>query len=308
VTAVVAIGECMLELVRVGAGWQLNYAGDTFNTAITLRRLGVPVAYLTALGADPFSQEMRAGWQREGIDVSMVLTDPTRLPGLYAIRTDAAGERSFYYWRERSAVRRLFELEGVEDAMARIADSRLLYLSGITLSIFQPPQRERLLEIAGAVRSGGGQVVFDPNYRVAGWPDALVARAEFQAFAALASIVMPTFADEALLFGDATPERTVERYRHWGAQEVVVKLAARGCLVATPEQNEYVAPSMAVTALDSSGAGDAFNAAYLAARLAGRGVSEAARVGNLLAGEVVRYSGAVLPIERLAPLKSLMEF
>jgi 2-dehydro-3-deoxygluconokinase len=308
VTPVVAIGECMLELVSIGDGWQLNYAGDTFNTAITLRRLGVPVAYLTALGTDPFSQEMRAGWQREGIDVSMVLTDPTRLPGLYAIRTDAEGERSFYYWRERSAVRRLFELEGVGDAIARIPDSRLLYLSGITLSIFQQPQRERLLQIAGGVRARGGQVVFDPNYRVAGWPDAVVARAAFETFAAVASIVMPTFADEALLFGDATPERTVERYRHWGAEEVVVKLAARGCLVGTREQNEQVSPSDVVIAVDTTGAGDAFNAAYLAARLAGRGVSEAARAGNLLAGEVVRYPGAILPIERLAPLKSLMEF
>src|ERR1700693_4602530 len=103
----IAIGECMLELVWVGDRWQLNHAGDAFNTALTLRRLGVPVAFLSALGADPFSLAMRAGWLREQIDTSMVLTDPSRLPGLYAIRTDADGERSFYYWRERSAVRRL---------------------------------------------------------------------------------------------------------------------------------------------------------------------------------------------------------
>ena len=94
----------MLELVRIGDGWQLNHAGDTFNTALTLQRLGVPVAYLSALGTDTFSREMRAGWQREGLDVSLVLTDPTRLAGLYAIRTDAAGERTFYYWREPSTV------------------------------------------------------------------------------------------------------------------------------------------------------------------------------------------------------------
>jgi 2-dehydro-3-deoxygluconokinase len=305
---VVAIGECMLELVRVGDGWQLNHAGDTFNTALTLQRLGVPVAYLSALGTDPFSCEMRAGWQREGLDVSLVLTDPTRLPGLYAIRTGAAGERTFYYWRERAAVRRLFELDGVEAAIARLRTARVLYLSGITLSLFEPAERARLIDIAAGVRASGGTVVFDPNYRPAGWHDPDEARAALQACAAAASIVLPTFADEALLFGDASPEDSVTRYRHWGADEVVVKLAARGCLVAARDQQLQVASAVSVTALDTSGAGDAFNAAYLAARLAGRGASEAARAGNLLAGEVVRWPGAILPHERVTALRPLMGF
>jgi 2-dehydro-3-deoxygluconokinase len=308
VSALVAIGECMLELVRVGDVWQLNHAGDTFNTALTLQRLGMPVAYLSALGTDPFSREMRAGWQREGIDVSLVLTDPTRLPGLYAIRTDAAGERAFYYWRERSAVRRLFELDGIEAAIARVRTARVLYLSGITLSLFEHPERVRLIDIAAGVRAAGGTVVFDPNYRPAGWRDPRDARSAFQACAATASIVLPTFADEALLFNDPTPEDSVTRYRHWGADEVVVKLAARGCLVATRDEQLQVAPAASVTALDTSGAGDAFNAAYLAARLTGRSASEAARVGNLLAGEVVRYPGALLSSERMAALRPLMGF
>jgi 2-dehydro-3-deoxygluconokinase len=306
--AVIAIGECMLELVRVGDDWRVNHAGDVFNTALTMRRLGVPVAFLSALGADPFSVEMRAAWLREQIDTTMVLTDPTRLPGLYAIRTDADGERSFYYWRERSAARRLFELPGIEAAIARACDARLLYLSGITLSLFQDPERARLVEIARAVRARGGRVVFDPNYRAAAWPEQRVARAVFEALAAAASIVLPTFADENLLFGDATAEHTVQRYQALGAEEVVVKLAARGCLVATAAQCEYLAPLGAVTPVDTSGAGDAFNAAYLTARLAGRSASEAARAGNMLAREVVRHPGAILPLERTTALKSLMGF
>jgi 2-dehydro-3-deoxygluconokinase len=306
--AVVAIGECMLELVRAGDDWRLNHAGDVFNTALSMRRLGVPVAFLSALGADPFSVEMRAAWLREQLDITLVLTDPTRLPGLYAIRTDADGERSFYYWRERSAARRLFELPGIEAAIARACDARLLYLSGITLSLFRDRERTRLVEIARAVRARGGRVVFDPNYRTAGWPEPRVARSVFEALAGAASIVLPTFTDENLLFGDATAERTVQRYQALGAEEVVVKLAARGCLVATVTQCEYLAAAGTVTPLDTSGAGDAFNAAYLAARLSGRSASEAARAGNMLAGEVVRYPGAILPLERITALKSLMGF
>ena len=162
---VIAIGECMLELTSDADRWQLGYAGDVFNTALYLSRLGVPTAFMTALGADAFSQELRAEWQADGLDTSMVLTDPSRLPGLYAVRNDADGERHFYYWREHSAARQLFTLPGIEAAVARAGAARQLYLSGITLSLFSLPDRARLNDIAAAVRAGQGQVIFDPNYR-----------------------------------------------------------------------------------------------------------------------------------------------
>ncbi len=115
----VAVGECMLELSELcdGIGWRLAHAGDTFNTTLYLRRLGVDAAYLTALGSDRFSAEMLQSWREEGIDTSLVLTAPDRLPGLHAISTDAHGERSFFYWRENSAARQLFALEGIEAAL-----------------------------------------------------------------------------------------------------------------------------------------------------------------------------------------------
>ena len=122
-TQVVIVGECMLELSRPGAsaglgtGWQLGFGGDTFNTALYLRRLGVDVAYLTALGTDCFSAELRQAWAAEEIDLSLVLCAPDRIPGLYAIRTDPAGERTFSYWRTQSAARRLFRCPGIEESL-----------------------------------------------------------------------------------------------------------------------------------------------------------------------------------------------
>jgi 2-dehydro-3-deoxygluconokinase len=86
---VVAIGECMLELVRIGECWQLNYAGDTFNTVLTMRRLGVPVGFLTALGVDAFSQEMRASWLREQIDSTLESKRRHCVAGAYHTLTTA---------------------------------------------------------------------------------------------------------------------------------------------------------------------------------------------------------------------------
>ncbi|MFM7273605.1 MAG: sugar kinase, partial [Gammaproteobacteria bacterium] len=219
VTRVVAIGECMLELSAAGDAWRMGYAGDTFNTALYLARLGVPVAYLSALGTDPFSAEMRAAFRAERIDDSLVLSDPKRLPGLYAIRTDARGERSFHYWRERSAVRNLFVLEGIEEALAEAAAADLLYLSGITLSLVDASGRERLRELAAAVRRRGGTVAFDPNYRPAGWVDPDAARAAFADFAGEIDTALPTFDDERLLWGDAVIADCIARWRGWGAKD-----------------------------------------------------------------------------------------
>lgn len=301
-TDAVAVGECMLELSGTGdRTWRLGAAGDTYNTGVYLARLGVPTAYLTALGADPFSAGMRDTWASEGLDTSLVLTDPDRLPGLYAIRTDDAGERSFFYWREQSAARRLFGLPGVDEALTSAAQAKLLYLSGITLSLFDKSGLARLADLCASVRAQGGDVAFDPNYRPRGWSGPSAARAAIAEIAPFVTIALPTFEDEAALHGDAQPEATVERWRNLGAREVVAKLGPAGCLIADADSQKRIT-TQATTAVDTTGAGDSFNAGYLAARRAGRPQAEAASFGNRLAGEVVRHRGAIMPRENMPTL------
>jgi 2-dehydro-3-deoxygluconokinase len=302
----IVIGECMLELTRAADRWQLGYAGDAFNTALYLSRCGVPTAFMTALGADTFSQELRAEWQADGLDTSLVLTDPSRLPGLYVVRNDADGERHFYYWRDHSAARQLFTLPGSEAAMARARAARQLYLSGITLSLYGRSERAQLNGIAAAVRAGQGQVIFDPNYRPAGWSLVEEARAAMRAVAPFASTVMPTFTDEAALFGDASPAATVARWHDWGTQEVIVKLGAQGCLVSDGISTEVVPAVKVANVLDTTGAGDAFNAGFIAARGAGQDLVQAAHSANRLAALVIQHRGAILPRERTQEIRSML--
>jgi 2-dehydro-3-deoxygluconokinase len=305
-TAAVAIGECMLELSRSGSEWRLRHGGDTFNTALYLQRLGLPTAYLTALGADPFSEEMRAAWRGEGLDTSLVLTDPQRLPGLYAIRTDDLGERSFYYWRQHAAVRALFSLPGIDAALMRAATAPLLYFTGITLSLFSELDRHRLLELAGRVRRGGGTVAFDLNYRPAGWPDLESARKAILRIAPVVSWALPTFEDSALLFDHQSPDDTVAQWRSFGAAEVIVKLGARGCFLADAEHALLLPAPRVDAVVDTTGAGDAFNAGYLAARAAGLPTVRAAAMAQILAREVIQQPGAILPAECMPRVRRRM--
>ncbi len=289
---IVVVGEGMIELSRApdGGGWRVGHGGDTLNTAIHLARFGRDVAYATALGGDGFSDDLRRAWQAEGLDTSLILTDPARQPGLYAIRTDARGERSFTYWRGDSAARQLFALPGASALIAAAARADWFCYSLISLAILPPEGRDALLALARAVRARGGRVVFDGNYRPRLWSDAAQAGAVRDEALTCCDIGLPTLEDEMLLAGASDAESIAGHWRARGVVEVVVKLGARGCAL---DGKRRVAPPAAIAAVDTSGAGDAFNAGYLHARIAGAQPEQAALAGHRLAGWVITQPGAI---------------
>jgi 2-dehydro-3-deoxygluconokinase len=302
----ICFGECMIELAPPvpgapgGGDWRMGFAGDTANVAIYAARAGVDVAYLSAVGADPYSEELRACLTAQGVDCGLVLTHPTRVPGLYAIRTDERGERSFTYWRDQSAARDFFALPVAVEALAEAGQARMLYLSGITLSLFDEAGRAEVAALARAVRASGGAVVFDGNYRPRGWADAAAARAAFAAIAPHCSIVLPTFEDEVALYNDGDPRDSAKRWHDAGAQLVVVKMGEAGALLSQAGEPPRLIPCpMRKAALDTTGAGDSFNAAFLAALLAGAAPEAAVLAGHRLAGEVVMHPGAIIPLEAM---------
>ncbi|MCT8001565.1 sugar kinase [Sphingomonas sanguinis] len=288
---IVIVGEGMVELSRAeGDLWRLGYGGDTLNTAIHLARLGQDVRYVTALGEDPFSDGLLREWAGEGIDTSLIRRDPTRMPGLYAISTDASGERSFAYWRGESAARRTLSLPGAEAVMAAVEQADLLLFSLITLAILDDEGRDRLIALADRVRARGGRVAFDGNYRPRLFRDRHEAQDLCRRAVSTCDIGLPTLEDEAMLNGATSAADVQAHWQGLGAGEVVVKLGADGCLLSDVGT---VPPPERLSPRDTSGAGDAFNAGYLAARLEGLSPAEAALRGHRLAGWTVMRSGAI---------------
>ncbi len=295
---VLAIGECMLELSPAGSEGQLQlgYGGDTLNTSVYLARLGIGVTYLTALGDDQYSDRMVAGWQAEGIDTGLVQRRDGRQPGLYLVDTDERGERSFYYWRQEAPVRQLFDDDhAAEQVLERVIDFGLVYLSGITLSLFDASGRERLQELLTALQRQGVEIAFDSNYRPAGWRGVDEARAAMGPVAGMADILLPTFEDEQALHEDRDPAACLERLAEAGAQEVVLKRGAVGCTLLHNARTEEIDAMPVRRVVDTTAAGDAFNAAYLAARLAGESPRAAALQGRRLAAAVIGQPGAIIP-------------
>ena len=293
------IGEGMVELRQEADGTcRIGYGGDTLNTAIHMARHGCDVVYATALGEDPFSNQLLLAWSAEGLDCSTILTDPVRGAGLYAITLDAAGERSFTYWRSDSAARQLFALPGSKALTQTVRDAGTLAFSLISLAILPEEGREALVSLARSIREDGGLVAFDGNYRPRLWEDAATAAHWRDRAIAASSIGLPTLDDEVAMTGEATPDDVARHWEKLGCAETVVKLGARGCRL---PGGDMVPPSARLDPVDTSGAGDAFNGGYLAARLEGDSPAEAARRGNDVAGWGIMRAGAIPARDAAAP-------
>jgi 2-dehydro-3-deoxygluconokinase len=294
---VAVIGEAVVELARDQHGrFKLGYSGDAFNVAVYLARAGIETAFATALGEDPYSDGVLALATAEGIAGELVLRVRGRLPGLTLIETDAAGTRHSHEWRGEAPARDLFELPHWGRVAEGLTKVNLVYFSGITLSLFSNVGLGRFFATLEAVRQKGVKVAFDGNFRPRGWRgDLSRARTVFIEALKRLDIGLPTYDDEAVLWGDPSPEATVARLQAFGIGEIVVKNGPGSALVVAGGQSAFIPVPEVVVPVDNTAAGDSFNAAYIASRLCGEKPLQAAAAAHRLAGEVIRHHGALMP-------------
>jgi 2-dehydro-3-deoxygluconokinase len=293
----VCVGEVLIELARGTDGrFGLSCGGDAFNTAVYLARAGVDVAFATALGDDAYSDSITALAAAEGVATSLMLRVPGRLPGLCLAEDGSAGERSVCYWRDNAPARELFELPEWMQVAQGLMAARLIYFSGITLSLYSNNGIGRFLALLEAARQQGAKVAFDGNFRPRGWQGDLArTRTVFIEALKRVDIALPTFDDEAALWGDPSPEATVARLQAFGIGEIVVKNGPNSALVAAGGTQEFVPVPEVTVPVDATAAGDGFNAGYLAARLSGADATHAVSAAHRLAGDVIRHQGALVP-------------
>lgn len=292
----ICIGEGMLELRLQGTGLQeieTSTGGDALNTAAHMARLGVETGFCTAVGTDGLSGRLLEQWRNLGIDCTTVVQIPGATPGVYAIELGEGGERRFQYWRSHSAARQLWTDPTCGDAIARSGQAELVYLTGVTLSLTDDDGRERISAFLRKFRSAGGRVAFDLNYRPAGWPGRDAASRAIMTALSHADIALPSSEDAAALFDTVDAAGIAEIIAGADCPEIVVKDGARGCMVFENSEGFAVPVQTVLVPVDTTGAGDAFNAGYLAARLEGLGAKVAARNGNAVAAQAVMHHGAI---------------
>lgn len=278
-----------------GTCFKQSFAGDAFNTAVYLKRSApaIDVEFCTATGENPLSQDMKESWAEEGIGSSLAFTVAAHTPGLYLIETDDAGDRKFHYWRKNSAARFWWRLLLAHGVQAALTHADLVYFSGITLAILPHAERMSFLSALRDLPATGVKIAFDPNFRPALWDSLDEARTVMEAALSVSNIVLPSSQDLDMLYMPASAEAHIERLVSLGADEIALTSDKAGCWVRAGTIR-HLLPERVVIARDTSGAGDAFNGAYLAARLNGRDAVGAAKAGLGLAGQVVMHPGAII--------------
>ena len=292
-----AIGECMVELADIGGGnYRRGFAGDTFNTAWYARRLlpdSWKVGYLSAIGEDAVSDEMKAFMDDQGVETNALRRIPDRTVGLYMISIKD-GERSFSYWRSQSAARCLADDPGFLGH--QIADADVVYFSGITLAILTPERRRALRDALAAARARGARIAFDTNLRPRLWESPEAMREGILMGASVADIVLPSLDEEAILFGSGDADNAINRYRECGARTIAAKNGGAD-LVLWDETDgiRSIAAEPVLTVVDTTAAGDSFGAGFVSSLATGDPVNVAARKAMQLAAQVIQHRGALVP-------------
>ena len=289
------IGECMLELHKEGdTVFHMDYAGDVYNVAVYFSRaIGAAgsVDLVTAVGDDLYSQRMMSAWKAQGVGVKAAVLK-NRMSGLYFVETDALGEREFYYYRTEAAARDMFDQTELLDSLDQYD---AIYFSGITLAILNESSRHAFLEKLATLKKAGVPIYFDTNYRAKLWPSREVAIEFFNRVLPLIEIALPSGTDMAMLYGDKSLEACASRLLDAGVKKAMITDGEQGYYIATANAQEFCAV-IPVKAIDTTGAGDSFNGAYLAAVMQGDSDEAACKKAAALASQVVQCSGAIMPL------------
>lgn len=294
---IVALGEPLYELNQQEDGRFLaGFGGDTSNVAIAAARLGARTAYISRLGRDLFGEAIQKLWREEGVDQSAVAIDAEAPTGLYFVTHSEKGHE-FTYRRKGSAASLMTAAEVPEKL---IAEARYLHLSGISQAVMASAV-DRAVAIA---LKAGTKISFDTNYRKKLWS----ADAAWDAILKTAPSIhalKTSIEDSAALFGGTDAKSIAEQFLGLGVPNVLVTLGPDGVHAATAEGHSRIA-GFEVSAVDATGAGDAFTGALLAELCRGSGLHEAMTFANAAAALSTLGFGAIAPLPRRAEVEAFL--
>lgn len=291
-TDILCLGEPMLEFNHQPDGsYRPGHGGDTSNVAISAARQGARVGMITHVGRDPFGDSFMQLWQDEGVDTSTVRQRDDAATGIYFVTHGPDGHQ-FSYFRAGSAASRMQPADLPTEALTQ---TRLLHVSGISQAI-SASAADAVFAAIHTVKAAGGLVSYDTNLRLKLWPLDR-ARAVIHGAMTFCDIALPGLEDAEQLTGQNDPDAIVDTYLGLGAKVVALTLGAKGALVATPDERRLVS-GRPVDAVDATGAGDAFDGAFLAGLTQGLSPFDAATRANAAAALSTRGYGAVAPIPR----------
>jgi 2-dehydro-3-deoxygluconokinase len=309
VSRVVTVGETMALLdpvddgeLELGGLLRLRIAGAESNFAVGLTRLGVPVTWISRLGADRLGALVRTALAGEGVDLRWVREDPDAPTGLF-YKWRADGSTSVAYHRRGSAASRLAPADVPDEALAGAA---LVHLTGITMALGDGP-RALVLDVARRARAAGATVVFDPNYRPALWDGPQAAAAAMEPVLEHVDWYLCGAGEGEALLGGGDARGVLDALAARGIGGAVVRVGERGALLSAGGDVRAVAPSRREEVVDEIGAGDAFAAGFAYGLLRGWPPERCTHAANVIAATALRGTGDWETLPRLDEVRERLD-
>jgi 2-dehydro-3-deoxygluconokinase len=285
----IGIGECLVEFSDIGSGqYQIGYSGDVLNALAAAGRLGLSTGLLSAIGDDPFTDGLRHIFDIERLDLSHAPVLEGKPNGVYFLSIDAMSLPTFHFLRQNSAAREMFNCQSLDSLIAYVRSARALLFSSIPLAVIK--DRDKLFELLRAVR-GETILAFDLNIRRVLWNDLNELGGLLGELAPMIDVLFITNEDDTILFGPRHASETLTEYVQRGFRQVVIRRGGAPTLVHSNGENFEVPVPHVQNIVDTTGAGDAFDAGYIAAMLRNHHAYECTSMGNATAAVSLESRG-----------------
>lgn len=282
---IITFGEAMAVFVPAEHGplrhvrhFEKHVAGAEFNLAIGAARLGLEAGWISRVGRDEFGEEIVRVLRSEGVDTRHVRYS-TRPTGVYFKEYSALGEPRVSYYRAGSAASEL----GPDDIdPGYIASTQVLHVTGITPLLSDTCLRATRKAV-DAAHQAGVTVALDPNIRYKLVAPGDVPRV-FRPLLEDSDLVLAGESElRAILQDNTSPlEQLEQAVLDLGPRLVVVKRGADGAVARTAEERVEEGPYSVERVVDPIGAGDGFDAGFLAGWLREWDLRQCLRLGNLV--------------------------
>ena len=294
---VCSIGEAMIEISNIkNSLYNQSFAGDTLNFCNYLDKKKLNAFFLSAIGKSEINQSLLDFIRSKNISTKYIKQINQFEVGLYLIKNKDNGEKQFFYWRDESAAKQYFNNIDFVNLYKELKNFDYIYFSGITLSIIHISKLNNFIKLLKLLKSKKIKIVFDFNIRPSRWN-----KKNLNIF--LDSVLK--FVDICFLSGEdmnywknkndiKSYEQIVRKYK---LKHSIFRKNAKFTYVFLNKTRYVFKNKLLKRVVDTSGAGDGFNAAYLSNFIVNNDPLLALKAGSSLGSKIVMKKGAIVDVK-----------
>ena len=290
-----SIGECMIEMTNINKNiYSYSIAGDTLNFSSYLNPSIFKIFYLTAIGTSDINKSAIDLLKKKKINIELVKKVPTKEIGLYLIKNTTKGEKQFYYWRDDSAAK-LFFNNFNKNLLKKKHRFDFIYLTGITLSLLNIKNIDKFIACICDLRKSNSKIIFDFNIRINRWSK--------KNLILYLNKILPNI---DILFGSGEDLICWKKNNNIKTFENILKKfnIKHGIYRKNEKYNysfyqnkKYMIKNNSIKkVIDTSGAGDGYNAAYLSNFVMYYDPQKALLTASKIGAKIVMKKGAIVDV------------